>query len=79
MHEFIISSRNGRTEVVWADSLHEASKIAILKSFRAGYLTPDEMSEPWAEHWSFDRAYDCNLLPYEIPQWAAQFMSRDWS
>ncbi len=79
MRRFIISSRLGDTEEFWADSLHEASKAAILKSFRGGYLTPDEMCDTWAEPWSFDLAYDCGLIEYEIPQWVEQFASRDYA
>ncbi len=74
MQRYIIQYVVRRNRGVWetshrnveAVSLHEAHKLAIRKSFRAGVLKPAEMrSTTWAKPWTWDDAYDHDLLPYE--------------
>lgn len=72
MSQFIIAfGWDSRMKIIEAPSLHEAHKLAIRKSFRAGILDPDDMrSTTWAQPWTWDLAYDHDLLPYEpLPVW----------
>ena len=77
MSQFIIAfGRHGATRAIWAESLHEAHKLAIIRSFRAGILDPQEMrSTTWAKPWTWDLAYDNDLLPYEpLPRWVENYV-----
>jgi hypothetical protein len=70
MFRFIIGGnrRNGE-QIVEAATQFEARKLAIIKDFRAGYMD-EELRVCWAEPWTWDLAYEYDLLPYEEhPQW----------
>jgi hypothetical protein len=68
MERFIIGGnrldryRKPIVEVVEAESLREARIIAMKRDMSEGYLD-DDLSECWAEPWSFDLAYDLGLAP----------------
>jgi hypothetical protein len=70
MSQYIICyGWHGTHRVIDAASIHEAHKLAIRKSFRAGILDPDDMRETtWAAPYSEDLAEQLDLLPYE-PVW----------
>ena len=63
------------TRTVEATTLAAARRQAIIIAFRAGYLMPEELQDCWAEPYSFDRAYDLGLLPYQgVPQWVENYI-----
>lgn len=80
MLEFIIHGpRRTRSAVVEAATLFDARQMAFNRAHRDGYVELEDLRECAAEPWTWDRAYDLNLLPYEgHPIWVEDFVHRSW-
>ena len=79
MAEFIIHGPGFFSRTVEAETLALARRLAIRRAFKAGHLEPEALRECWAEPWTWDRAYDLNLLPYETPPiWETNIIERSW-
>ena len=80
MPKFIIHGpRDTPSMEVDAATLFHARQAAYSRAQRDGYVEPEDLCECAAEPWTWDRAYDLNLLPYEgLPIYETNIIERSW-